>query len=62
MKLNNEKMGKKLVIWRKNYIPLKRGKKNSTIETKFDKNGNNISMLETSNEVDVEKVTKDTNI
>ena len=37
-------------------------KKKSTIETKFDKDGNNISMLETSNEVDKEKVTKDKNI
>ena len=35
---------------------------NSTIETKIDKLGNKISMHETSNGVDEDKVTKDTNI
>ena len=40
---------------------MKRGK-NSTIDTKFDKNDNNISMIETSNEVDEKRVTKENNI
>ena len=35
--------------------------KNSTIETKFDKFGNNVSLLETSNKVDEEKVAKENN-
>ena len=36
--------------------------KNSTIDTKFDTFGNKVSMIETSNEVDEWKVTKEKNI
>ena len=36
--------------------------KNSTIETKFDKFVNKVSIVETSNKVDEEKVTKENNI
>ena len=61
LNINNKKWRNKSVIWRRNYIPLKRGK-NSTIDTKFDKNDNNISMIETSNEVDEKRVTKENNI
>ena len=57
-----QKWNNKLIIWRRNYISTQNSEKTSTIETKFDKNGNKISMLETSNEVDEEKVTKDNNI
>ena len=42
-------------------IKKKRVKK-STIETKFDKFGNKLSMLENSNKDDEEKVTKENNI
>ena len=59
MKLNNEKMEIQISQLKKKYIPLKKWRNNSTIETKFDKNGNNISMLETSNEADEGKVTKE---
>ena len=40
----------------------KKEEKNSTIENKFDKFGNQVSMLETSNKVDEEKVTNENNI
>ena len=59
--LTIKKWKNKLVIQRKNYIPQKR-KKTSTIETKFDKFGNKVSMLETLNEVDEEIITKENDI
>ena len=40
----------------------KEGRTFSTIETKFYKFGNKVSMLDTSNEADEEKITKQNNI
>ena len=40
----------------------KKGGKTSTIETKFDKLGNNVSMIVTSHEVDEEKLAKENNM
>ena len=39
-----------------------KNRKTSTIDTKYDKNNNKISMPENPNEVDKQKVTKDNNI
>ena len=52
---------KKQIIHLKKEVHTIKNKKvnNSTIEIKFDKFGNKVSMLETSNEVDEEKVTKE---
>ena len=62
MKLDTKK-------WKNNYssekgitFHKKEEGKHSTIENKCDKFGNKVSMLETSNEVDEEKVTKEKNI
>ena len=63
LKLSNEKMENIYICLKKELRTIKKKKiKKSTIETKFDKFGNNISMLETSNKVDEEKVTKEKNI
>ena len=59
LKLDNEKW-EKIIHLKKEFHTIKKKKgKNSTIETKFDKFGKNVSMLETSNEVYEEKVTKE---
>ena len=62
LKYKNENWNKSLFIWGRGYITLKKEGKNSTIETKFDKFVNKVSMLETSNKVDKEKVAKENNI
>ena len=62
LKLNNENMEKQFFRLKKELHIIKRGGVTSTIETKFDKFFKKVSMLETSNEIDEEKVTKDNNI
>ena len=56
-------MEKQIIHLKKELHTIKKKRvKNSTVETKFDKFGKKVSMLETSNEVDEEKVTKQKNI
>ena len=63
LELDNEKMEKQIIHLKKELYTIKKRKvKKYTIETKFDKFGNKVSMLETSNEADYEKVTKENNI
>ena len=50
-------MEEKKVIWKGNYTPYKRGNNILPLKSNLIKNGNNISMLKNSNEVDEEKVT-----
>ena len=62
-KLENEKIEQKIIHLNKQLHTIKNNKvENSTIQTKFDKFGNIFSMLETSNKVDEEKITKENNI
>ena len=59
MKHKNEKMEQEIIHLKTELHTIKKEKvKTSTIETKFDKFGNKVSILETSNKVGEEKVTK----
>ena len=63
LKLNNEKLEKQIIRLKKELHTRKKKKiNNSTIETKFENSDNKVSMLENSNEVDEDKVTKENNI
>ena len=62
MKLNTEKTEIQISRLKKELHTIKNWVKTSFIETKFNKLGNKVSMLEASNEVDEEKVTKEKNI
>ena len=53
LKLNNEKMEKQIIHLKKElYTTIKKKIKKSTIDTKFDKFGNKVPLLKTSNGVD----------
>ena len=55
-------MEKQIIHLKKELHTIKRGKKASIIETKFDKFGNKVSMIENSNEVDEDKLTNEKKI
>ena len=63
MKLENEKIEQQIIHLKKELHAIKKKRvKQSTIETKFYKFGNKVSMFETLNKVDKEKVTIEKNI
>ena len=62
LKLDNEKKEKQIINLKEELHTIKKQGEHSTIEKKFDKFGDKFSIIETSNKVDGDKLTKENNI